>query len=208
MEVEALQHTMNTKLRIARAQLGTALEIFIRDKDPISVHALACGGSEIIEGLAEQADIPTLSTHILKIFPDADYPKIKRLRNQYWNAIKHFYQLGGKAARNDEALMADFTDKANDAVFFIGWLDYLLLTKRLPMEAQVFQVWWYATNPRAMNPTADPTPWEAIFPNIEQQPRQEQKRRLRRCVEKWRDNVEITNDPRTEKGPLSAKAFY
>ncbi|WP_254701294.1 hypothetical protein [Neorhizobium galegae] len=195
----------SAKIAIARNQLGTALDLFIRDRDPISVHALACGGSEIIEGLAEQASIETLSTHILKTFPDIDYRKIKRLRNQYWNAMKHFYQQDGKTARDDEALMGDFTDVANDAVLFQGWLDYLLLVKRIPVEAQVFQAWWYATNPSRMNPDSDASGWQAVFPGIEKQPRQEQKRRLRRVAERWRTDSNILSDPRTEVGPLCAR---
>ena len=31
----------------------TALDLFLRDKDPISVQCLACGGGEVVEGLAE-----------------------------------------------------------------------------------------------------------------------------------------------------------
>lgn len=141
---------MTIKLTIARAQLGTALSLFIRDKDPLSVQALACGGAEIMEGLTEQAELPTLSTHILSTMPDLDRCKLVRLRNQYWNALKHFYAHDKKTVRDDEALMADFTDAANDAVLFDGWLNYLMLTKRLPVEAQVFQVWWFATNEEKM----------------------------------------------------------
>ncbi len=144
---------MSKKLQIARAQLGTALYPFLRDKDPFSVQALACGGCEIIEGLAESADIPTLSTHILETLPDTDYREIKSLRNQYWNAIKHFYMQDRKTARQDEELLADFTDTANDAPLFTGWLDYMMLTERLPIEAQVFQAWWYATNENRISPT-------------------------------------------------------
>ena len=29
---------------------------------------------------------------------------------------------------------------------FVGWWDYMTLQKRLPVAAQVFQVWWYALN--------------------------------------------------------------
>ena len=156
--------TLNVKLQIARAQLGTALNLFIRDKDPLSVHALACGGGEIVEGLAEQAGFETLSTHILKTIPEGDYKKVKRIRNQYWNAIKHFYNRDGKTARDDEALMASFTDEQNDAYLFMGWLDYLLVAKRLPVEVQVFQVWWYASNEERMHPEADPTLGEPSSP--------------------------------------------
>ena len=47
----------------------------------MSVQALACGGSEIMDRLAEQAAIPTLSTHILESFPDVEMRKIKQFRN-------------------------------------------------------------------------------------------------------------------------------
>ena len=189
-------------MAIARAQLGTALDLFIRDHDPLSVQALACGGSEIMEGLAEQASLPTLSTHILETFPDVDMRKIRRLRNQYWNAIKHFYEGDKKTVRDDEALMADFTDRANDAVLFMGWRDYLRYVGALPVEAQVFQVWWYATNETRMSPETDPTPWRTMFPGIAEVPRVEQKRRLRRLAEKYRHDKAILADPRTEPEPL------
>jgi hypothetical protein len=55
-----------TKLQVARAQLVMALDLFVRDKDPISIHCLACGGGEVIEGLAELYDHETFATHILQ----------------------------------------------------------------------------------------------------------------------------------------------
>jgi hypothetical protein len=163
---------------------------------------LACGGSELIEGLAEAADIPTLSTHILKVSPGVDIAKVKRLRNQYWNAIKHFYRMDGKTPRNDDDLLAGFSDSSNDAPLFMGWLDYLTLTKRLPVEVQVFQVWWYALNEDKLTPGTDPTVFRTAFPDIVSAGRAEQKRRLRRKIETYRHNREILADPRTEHGPL------
>ncbi|MBX3530431.1 MAG: hypothetical protein KF849_07475 [Rhizobiaceae bacterium] len=197
---------MSTKLRVARSQLGTALALFIRDYDPISVQALACGGSEIVEGLAQHAKLPTLSSHILQVFPDVDLKKVKALRNQYWNAIKNFYKMDGVSVRDDEALFSSFKDESNDAVLFMGWLDYLNLTRRLPVEVQVFQVWWYATNEERLAPGVDPTPFRSLFPRIASMDRFEQKRRLRRACEKYRDNREILSDPRTEVGPLVPRA--
>lgn len=79
---------MDIKLMVARAQLGMALSLFIQNRDPISVHALACGGAEVMEGLVEQSGFESLSSHILATYPDVDFAKVKRLRNQYWNAIK------------------------------------------------------------------------------------------------------------------------
>jgi hypothetical protein len=43
-----------TKIRVARSQLATALDLFIRDNGSNIGHCLACGGGEVIEGLAEE----------------------------------------------------------------------------------------------------------------------------------------------------------
>lgn len=198
---------MNIKLQVARAQLGTALHLFIRDKDAYSVQALACGGSEIIEGLAEQSKRPTLSTHILDTIPDIQRREIKKLRNQYWNAIKHFTGRDNKRVRDDNDLMTRFDDTKNDAVLYGGWVDYHSLLGRLPIEAQIFKVWWYATNEHRMNPDADPAQWRAIFPGISIANRQEQKRRLRRAVEKYRKDQTLLADPETEPCPLCFSAL-
>jgi len=132
--------------------------------------------------------------------------KIRALRNQYWNAIKHYYKHDNSTARDDDALMAEFSDRTNDAVLFMGWLDYMQLAKTLPVEVQVFQVWWYATNEDKMHPDSDPTPYRSLFPGIGTVERFEQKRRLRRTVEKYRDNRDMLADLRTEQGPLVRSA--
>lgn len=160
-----------------------------------------------MEGIAEQAGLDTLSSHILATFPDVDFAKVKRLRNQCWNAIKHFYKPDNRTARQDEDLMAGFSDSANDAVLFMGWLDYMQRAGKLPVEVQVFQVWWYATNEERMAPGVDPTPYRAFFPDISSQDRKERKRRLARVVEKYRRNQAILSDPKTEAGPLLVRGW-
>lgn len=156
-----------------------------------------------MEGIAEKANLETLSSHILTQYPNVDLQRIKSLRNQYWNATKHYYQRDNRTARDDDELMASFSDKANDAVLFMGWLDYMQVTGILPVEVQVFQVWWYATNPDKMDPNVDPTPYQSLFPEIPNKSRAEQKRLLRYVSEKYRLDVRLLADPRTERGPLS-----
>jgi hypothetical protein len=90
---------MIDKIGVARAQLLTAMDLFLRDKDPISVHSLACGGGELIEGLAQASGREPFSTHILQTQPHLDQIKIRRLRNKYWNAFKHFYDLKGTSEK-------------------------------------------------------------------------------------------------------------
>ena len=52
-----------TKLDVARHQLGTAMDLFIRDRDPVAVQCLACGGAEMIEAVAELQKVEMFSTH-------------------------------------------------------------------------------------------------------------------------------------------------
>lgn len=191
------------KLAIARAQLGTALDLFAKDKDAFSVHALACAGCEIIEGLAETSGFSTLSTHILETHPDIDMSKIRKLRNQHWNAIKHFYMHDQRTARNDADLMADFSDQHNDMPLFMGWFDYVQITGRLPVAVQVFQVWWYALYEEKITGEDSVDAVRQLFPGLASVDRAEQKRRLRRAIEKYRTRKDILSDTRTERHALS-----
>ena len=188
-----------TKVTIARAQLVTALDLFIRDKDPVSIQCLACGGGEVVEGLAEVDGIEPFATHILTTQPDMDRVAIKRLRNQYWNAFKHFYlDPKTKTPRDDEELLARFDDTKNDTALFVGWWDYAAVQRKMSVEAQVFQVWWYALNEEKLAPDADLQVVRTAFPDIRRQDRTEQKRRLRRSVEKYRKDKKLLADPATE----------
>lgn len=187
---------MLTKISAARAQLVTALDLFVRDKDPVSVQCLACGGGEIMEGLAEASGAAPFALHILKIQPEMDRKALRRVRNQYWNAFKHFYELNNKVPRDDAVLLAQFSDVTNDAALFVGWEDYSRVQRRLPVAAQVFQVWWFALNEEKI--TAGLEVVRTAFPDIRQQPRAEQKRRLRRSIEKWRKDRALLADPATE----------
>lgn len=193
------------KLEVVRAQLGTALSLFMQDRDPYSVHVLAAGACEIAEGLVKEAELPTLSTHILRIFPSVHMPTMTSLRNRYWNAFKHLYKPKSEELRDDREVIGTFTDKMNDVVLFLGWADYAMVAKRLPTEAQIFLAWWYATNPNKTNANDRSQAANFLFNDIEKLDRVEQKRQLRRKTEKYRDHKELLADPKTEKGPLVVK---
>jgi hypothetical protein len=186
-----------SKISVARAQLLTALDLFIRDKDPISVHCLACGGGEVVEGLAKAKGEEVFATHMLETQPHLDRDALRGIRNQYWNAFKHFDDRKG-FQREDEELLHRFGDKINDGSLYIGWWDYLSFQKRVPVIAQVFQVWFYAIYEEKLAPDADLSVIRTVFPGIRSCDRAEQKRRLRRTVEKYRRDKALLADPATE----------
>lgn len=184
-----------SKISVARAQLVTALDLFVRNKDPVSIQCLACGGGEVIEQMAEAQGEHTFTLHMLKTQPQLDRWALKKVRNQYWNAFKHVTDRDG-LQREDEELLARFDDTQNDAALFVGWWDYLKVVKRLPVAAQVFQVWWFALNEEKVTGGLDVI--RKAFPDIKRHPRAEQKRRLARSIEKWRKDRTLLADPATE----------
>jgi hypothetical protein len=138
------------KAKVARRQLGAALRLFIDDRDPVSVHTLACAGGEVAEHLTHKAGQQPFFSHALATFPDLNPKEIRRLRNQFWNAFKHATTQSGKE-RDDRKLLKRFDDLQNDHALFVGWYDYALAVNVLPVEAQIFQVWYFALHPEKLN---------------------------------------------------------
>jgi hypothetical protein len=186
------------KTEIARRQLGTALALFLQDCDPVSVHALACAGCEIAEHLTRKAGAKPFSTHALLTFPDINIGKI---RNQYWNAFKHAQTRDG-IERDDSELLERFDDAVNDHTLFIGWYDYMLAVGALPIEAQIFQVWYFALYPEKLNPEVDTTIHQRIFAKLPSKSRADQKRALREVISSFRRNPDVMTHPQSDPRPL------
>lgn len=191
---------LELKCKVGRAQLATALDLFLRDRDLISVQCLACGGAEVIEAVADHAGQQSFSTAVIERHPTGiERQKFVKLRNQFWNAFKHLTARDGETLRLEDAeLLSSFDDRQNDAVLFGGWYDYMMVKRRLPIEVQIFQVWWYAVYEDKLSPWTDVKEIRRIFPELRDEPRKEQKRRLRRVVEKYRADKNLLSDPRTE----------
>ena len=168
-------------------------------------NASRAGLAKSSNSLAEQAGTEPFSTHILKTRPDLDIAKMKSIRNQFWNAFKHTTTRRGEI-RNDTELLEAFSDEQNDGALFIGWHDYSQITGRLPISAQVFQVWYQvlADGDHRMNPDADMRGAHNIFPRLIELSRREQKRRLARAISKYQNDKKLLHDPKTETQLLVA----
>ncbi len=189
-----------SKLEVVRRQLGTALALFLNDHDSVSVHSLASGACEIIEHLAETAGKTPFRDHALESIPDLTLKKLREHQREFWNAFKHGLQQDRTTPRDDTDILERFSDEINDHVMFIGWYDYMLATGTLPVEAQAFQAWYFAKYPEKLAPDVSSEPYMAIFPNLDDAARLEQKRRLRARIEASR--ARVADDPRTDTRPL------
>jgi len=188
------------KTEVARRELGTALALFIENCDPVSVHMLACAGCEIAEHLTRKAGKLPFAVLIAKTYPEFDSKRIKTLQNQYWNSFKHATNRGKE--RNDQVLLESFTDAENDQVLFVGWRDYSHATGALPIETQVFTVWYFALYSHKLEPDDLLRSFQTIFPDLNTKSRADQKRALRKVIAIYREDNELMNNPATERVPL------
>ena len=195
-----MDEATQVKVALARRQLGTALALFLQDDDPVSVHCLACGGTELAAFLADQSDQTSFTEHALMTFPEMKTGELVSLRNKYWNAMKHARSRDG-SLRDDQDLMDAFDDEKNDHVLFIGWHDYGLAVGVLPIEAQAFQAWYFSCYPDKVQ-VADRQKYIDLFPGIREADRTSRKKMLRRKIDWAKKQKHVMLDGKTERRKL------
>lgn len=188
--------------QIVRRLLGTATQLFIDDLDPVSVHCLASSAAEHASFLSTEKTGNSFNNHILETFPKKSIGEIRRLRNRDWNVIKHASDPKGNPIDPREALDG-FEDQTNDATLFVVWLDYIAGGEPLPIEAQVFQVWYLELYPKKLDPkVVEHEGTTNEFPNLTNLSRAEQKRLLREKILQYRNNEELLSHVKTDARPL------
>jgi hypothetical protein len=193
-----------TKAEAARRQLGTALSLYLEARDPVSVHCLVCGGCELAEHLAIKSGGPPFRKLPLEAYPTMTVGSFIELRNKFWNAFKHSSKKNG-VERDDSELLSTFSDIENVVRLFIGWTDYATAVGNLPIEAQIFQVWFLALDRSKLAPDVDQgflLGLDREFPGLSVLPHDRQRQRLRRSIEKWRKVRRFMEDPQTDRRTL------
>jgi hypothetical protein len=189
------------KAEVARRQLGTALDMWLRRQDPVSVHCLAMAGGEIAEWLAEKSGGEPFKNHILDTFVDLQIKDVRAIQRQYVNAFKHATALGGKD-RDDEEILRSFDDTVNEHVLLTGWYDYGMAGLPRPIEAQVFEAWYLAKYPEKVSPEANTDGLRRIFPNLAALSDDRQHARMGDVIRKAKKSGIVINDPGTDRRPL------
>jgi ribosomal protein S30 len=114
---------------------------------------------------------------------------------------KHALTKTGKE-RDDLKLLRRFNDLQNDHMLFVGWHDYMLAVNAMPIEAHVFQAWYFALYPEKLNPKIDASRYDAFFPKLRNRSRKDQKVALREKIRASRLDSTVLRDPVTERRPL------
>lgn len=185
------------KADAARRQLGTALHLWLADLDPVSVHVLATGGCEVADALAKKMGKP-FSVFALEEHPDLTASALVKLRNVYWNAMKHAHNHNGQERDDEQLLRGASLEAENEARLAQGWYD-LIQVMPAPIEAQVLTVWFLAKfgNSDELDGLIGD-----FFPSLQRLSSGEQKSALRAKIAEIRENKELLEDDRTDNRPL------
>ena len=103
-------------------------------------------------------------------------------------------KTNGKAER--------FIQTALREALLVGWYDLMLASKKLPIQAQVFQSWYFALHPDKLSSQANVSRYETLFPRLRDLRGSDQKQALRDAIELAEKDPAIMNDPATEQGYL------
>lgn len=165
--------TSYTKIDVAEAHIRTAVRLFFEDQHPIPIHALACAAREIISTLGEKMMVDTVLHGYAKATGKARRDVFAQI-HKYASFLKH-------ANTDADATLVEFSDTDNDLVLFVACHDFGIVTGGMPIEAQVYEAWWYSTHVRKVS--EGPLKRQRLikncirlFPNVRSANRPDQKR--------------------------------
>jgi hypothetical protein len=128
-----------SKLDSASRQLKTAISIFIRNGDPVSVHTLGCASQEILSSLGRQQGIKSQFDQMLESIK----PEYKKEVRDRINKAKNFF----KHADRNQTETIEFSVESNELVLWDASCQYFLLTKHSDPLIKVFEIWISAKHP-------------------------------------------------------------
>jgi len=183
-----------TKLEAAQRQLVTAIELFFRNGDPVSIHSLATNAWEVIDAICMKEGINSISNDTREHIVCSKDLKKDYINNPFRNFFKH-------ADRDVDSVLTGFSDDQNDSIIFLGVEDYIRLKKVSPIEFQVYQLWYIAlnTNKIAHEPLSEILETlENVFPKIKNLNRIEQKQLGLNLVEEYKNDKELNAHAQVE----------
>ena len=127
-----------TKIDIAEAHIRAAVRLFFEDEHPAPVYLLACPAREVLTTLGDKIGVDTL-LHEYAANRGITLQDAVGKADQFANFMKH-------ANRDPQAVLEEFSDEDNDHILMIACKDFVQITGGLPIEAQIFEAWWYAAH--------------------------------------------------------------
>ncbi len=128
------------KIEVAKSQLETAIELFFKNGDSVSIHTLACAAHEILEVLCKKKGIASFHLEMM-----GRIPEIKRdlVRNKLAEA-KNFFKHG----KRDPNATLKFNPKTTEFVLWDACSLYRKYTGEFGKQRELFlfEVWFVLKN--------------------------------------------------------------
>ena len=136
-----------TKTQVAERQLNTAVDLFFKSGDPVSVHTLTSAVHEILEVL-------TRGDRGFEIFLEASCirPEKKSEVIDLFKKAQNFFKHAGKEASK----AIEFVPFQTEIMLFDCVRMYMRLTNQKSPEVHVYQLWFIMRYPQYFNYTRNP----------------------------------------------------
>lgn len=131
-----------SKLDAAKRQLDTAINLYFRDADPISIHTLTAAAHQILMDLSKPEGIKSFmkDTSIIRKGKEKEF---LALINEAENFFKH--------ADQDPHALLKFIPEQTEALLLDAVEMYMQLTKEMPEDMTVYRVWFLLNNPEIVS---------------------------------------------------------
>ena len=123
-----------TKIDAARRQLETAIVLYFREADPVSIHTLACAAYEILLTLNRTSNgAPMIKDWIVDMVGPELSGEFRRFINMAQNFFKH--------ADKDTHAVLDFSPAATDVLMLDACWAYRRVAGELLPILATFEIW-------------------------------------------------------------------
>jgi hypothetical protein len=134
-----------TKLEAARREINAAIRTYFNDEDPIAIHALAAGGTQIISDLGKKKGLQLGIESGIKHIRSERQKEFRDMMREPQNHIKHADRKG------DEDKILEYRPATIEFYLYLGAGGYQDYTGTDTPETRVFMWWFTACNPELLN---------------------------------------------------------
>ena len=150
MQVQALRMSNNQKIKIskleaAKRQLSTAISLWLRSDDPVSIHTLTTAALRILYDLGKKQGLAATLYDLPGV-----YEYKKRELRQLFNRPENFF----KHADEDPTDVLDFNPDSTEMYMLDAVCLYEKLSGQLHLIFSCFKAWMFINNPDAIDDKA------------------------------------------------------
>jgi len=130
-----------SKLDVAKRQLETAIRLFFKEEDPVSIHTLSAAAYDILNPLCNSKGIKGFvkNTEMIKKERRKEYSKMI-------NSAQNFFKHGS----SDKDQVYQFHYEATPFFIWDACNMYFHLTGERPKELSIFNIWFYLRDPNML----------------------------------------------------------